>query len=141
MVFEIKKNFLYGTVRFRNVFFKTSNNYLMDKIDLFSRNKLFKVSFATSISKLIGFARQIFIAAAFGLEITYDAFNYATIIPGFLLIIIGGINGPLYNTIVATLTDLDQKKAGLILTRVSIKITIFLLILGIIVFLNSNLIN
>ena len=64
----------------------------------FLKNNVFSISFGTSLSKLAGCIRQIFIAAAFGVGITYDAFNYAYIIPGFLLIIIGGINGCLLYT-------------------------------------------
>ena len=56
----------------------------------FLKNSVFSISFGTSLSKLAGCIRQIFIAAAFGVGITYDAFNYAYIIPGFLLIIVGG---------------------------------------------------
>ena len=73
----------------------------------FLKNNVFSISFGTSLSKLAGCIRQIFIAAAFGIRITYDAFNYAYIIPGFLLIIIGGINGPLHNAVVAVLTPVS----------------------------------
>jgi putative peptidoglycan lipid II flippase len=76
----------------------------------FLKNNVFSISFGTSLSKLAGCIRQIFIAAAFGVGVTYDAFNYAYIIPGFLLIIIGGINGPLHNAVVAVLTTLNKKK-------------------------------
>ena len=76
----------------------------------FLKNNVFSISFGTSLSKLAGCIRQIFIAAAFGVGLTYDAFNYAYIIPGFLLIIIGGINGPLHNAVVAVLTQLNKKK-------------------------------
>ena len=76
----------------------------------FLKNSVFTISFGTSLSKLAGCIRQIFIAAAFGVGITYDAFNYAYIIPGFLLIIVGGINGPLHNAVVAVLTPLNKKK-------------------------------
>ena len=75
----------------------------------FLKNNVFSISFGTSLSKLTGCIRQIFIAAAFGVGVTYDAFNYAYIIPGFLLIIIGGINGPLHNAVVAVLTPLNKK--------------------------------
>ena len=93
-----------------------------------------------TLSKLAGFIRQIFIAAAFGIGITYDAYNYAYIIPGFILIIIGGINGPLHNAIVAVLTPLNSKKAGLILSRISIKLTFILFLLGLIIFLKATFI-
>ena len=64
------------------------------------KNNVASISFATSLSKIAGFIRQIFIAAAFGIGITYDAYNYAYIIPGILLIIIGGINGPLHLSLI-----------------------------------------
>ena len=47
----------------------------------FLKNNVFSISFGTSLSKLAGCIRQIFIAAAFGVGVTYDAFNYAYIVP------------------------------------------------------------
>ncbi len=106
------------------------------------KNNLVSISFATSLSKVAGFVRQIFIAAAFGIGITYDAFNYAYIIPGFLLIIIGGINGPLHNAVVAVITPLNKRDSGIVLTKVSIKLTLLFFIIGLIIFFNSgSLIN
>ena len=105
----------------------------------FLNNNVFSISFGTSLSKLAGCIRQIFIAAAFGVGVTYDAFNYAYIIPGFLLIIIGGINGPLHNAVVAVLTPLNKKNGGIVLTQVSIKLSILLLILAILIYSNANL--
>jgi peptidoglycan biosynthesis protein MviN/MurJ (putative lipid II flippase) len=37
--------------------------------------------------------RQQAIAAAFGVGAVVDAYNYAYVIPGFLLVLLGGING------------------------------------------------
>ncbi|MBO8220334.1 murein biosynthesis integral membrane protein MurJ [Prochlorococcus marinus] len=105
----------------------------------FLKNNVFSISFGTSLSKLAGCLRQILIAAAFGVGVTYDAFNYAYIIPGFLLIIIGGINGPLHNAVVAVLTPLDKKNGGIVLTQVSIKLSILLLFLAVLVYFNSGL--
>ena len=105
----------------------------------FLKNNVFSISFGTSLSKLAGCLRQVFIAAAFGVGITYDAFNYAYIIPGFLLIIIGGINGPLHNAVVAVLTPLNKKNGGIVLTQVSIKLSILLIGLAILIYLNSSL--
>ena len=103
------------------------------------KNNVVSISFATSLSKVAGFIRQIFIAAAFGIGITYDAYNYAYIIPGFLLIIIGGINGPLHNAVVAVITPLKRREGALVLTKVSIKLTLLFFILGVIVYFNSGL--
>jgi len=104
------------------------------------KNNVVSISIATSLSKVAGFLRQIIIAAAFGIGITYDAFNYAYIIPGFLLVIIGGINGPLHNAVVAVIAPLNKRDGGIVLTKVGIKLTILFLIVGLIVFLNSGLI-
>ncbi len=103
------------------------------------KNNVVSISFATSLSKVAGFLRQIFIAAAFGIGITYDAYNYAYIIPGFLLIIIGGINGPLHNAVVAVITPLKRREGALVLTKVSIKLTLLFFILGLIIYFNSGL--
>ena len=102
------------------------------------KNNVASISFATFLSKVAGFIRQIFIAAAFGIGITYDAYNYAYIIPGFLIIIIGGINGPLHNAVVAVLTPLKRREGALVLTKVSIKLTLLFFILGVVVYFNSG---
>ncbi len=102
------------------------------------KNNVVSISFATSLSKVAGFLRQIFIAAAFGIGITYDAFNYAYIIPGFLLVIIGGINGPLHNAVVAVITPLNKNDSRIVLTKVSIKLTLLFFLLGILVYFNSS---
>ena len=70
----------------------------------------------------------------------YDAYNYAYIIPGFLIIIIGGINGPLHNAVVAVLTPLEENRASRVLQNISLKIILLLLIISILIFLNTELI-
>ena len=90
------------------------------------KNNVFSISFGTAVSKLVGFAREAFIAAAFGIGITYDAFNFAYIIPGFFLIIIGGINGAYHNAVVSVLTPLNKKDSGILLTQEGIKLTLIL---------------
>ena len=105
----------------------------------FLKNNVFSISFGTSLSKLVGYVRQIFIAAAFGVGLTYDAFNYASIIPGFLLVVIGGINGPLHNAVVAVITPLNKKKGGIVLGQVSLKLTALLFVISILVYLNADL--
>ncbi len=106
----------------------------------FLRNNIFSISLGTTLSKFAGFIRQTFIAALFGVGLAYDAYNYAYIIPGFIIIIIGGINGPLHNSIVAVLTPIEEKRASQILQNIMIKIILFLSILGLLIFLNAELI-
>tara|TARA_Y100001933_G_C18998475_1_gene563579 strand:- start:543 stop:2135 length:1593 start_codon:yes stop_codon:yes gene_type:complete len=103
------------------------------------KNNIFSVSLGTILSKIAGFIRQILIAALFGIGFIYDSYNYAYIIPGFLIVIIGGINGPLHNSIVTVLTPLNDNKTSLILKNVGTKVILIFLFIGLIVFLNSNL--
>jgi putative peptidoglycan lipid II flippase len=61
------------------------------------------VAIATLLSKFLGLLRQIAIAAAFGNGTAYGAYNFAYVIPGFLLILLGGINGPFHSAIISVL--------------------------------------
>ena len=106
----------------------------------FFKNNIYSISIGTTLSKFAGFLRQIFIAALFGVGLAYDAYNYAYIIPGFLIVIIGGINGPLHNAVVAVLTPLEDNKASKIMQNISLKIILFLLIIALLIFLNAELI-
>lgn len=70
------------------------------------------VAVATLISKIFGLVRQQAIAAAFGVGVAADAYNYAYVIPGFLLILLGGINGPFHSAIVSVLTKRQKEEAA-----------------------------
>jgi putative peptidoglycan lipid II flippase len=63
---------------------------------------------ATTLSKGMGFLRQLLIAALFGSGPEYSAFAIAYVLPGFLLILLGGINGPFHSAIVSVL----KKRSG-----------------------------
>lgn len=67
------------------------------------------VAIATLLSKISGLLRQMAIAAAFGVGITVEAYNYAYIIPGFLFILLGGINGPFHSAIVSSIAKQKNK--------------------------------
>jgi putative peptidoglycan lipid II flippase len=70
------------------------------------------VAAATLISKVFGLIRQQAIAAAFGVGAAATAYSYAYIIPGFLLILLGGVNGPLHSAIVSVLAKRKQEEAA-----------------------------
>jgi putative peptidoglycan lipid II flippase len=70
------------------------------------------VAAATLISKVFGLVRQQAIAAAFGVGAAATAYSYAYIIPGFLLILLGGVNGPLHSAIVSVLAKRKQEEAA-----------------------------
>ncbi|NBD33684.1 MAG: murein biosynthesis integral membrane protein MurJ [Cyanobacteria bacterium] len=70
------------------------------------------VAIATLISKVFGLVREQVIAAAFGVGPVVNAYAYAYIIPGFLLILLGGINGPFHSALVSVLSRRDKSEAA-----------------------------
>jgi putative peptidoglycan lipid II flippase len=67
------------------------------------------VAIATLLSKVSGLLRQMAVAAAFGVGITVEAYQYAYIIPGFLFILLGGINGPFHSALVSGISKQKHK--------------------------------
>tara|TARA_B100000029_G_scaffold112755_1_gene104917 strand:+ start:2369 stop:3976 length:1608 start_codon:yes stop_codon:yes gene_type:complete len=76
------------------------------------------VTLGTGLSKVGGLARQLFIAGAFGVGAAYDAYNYAYVLPGFFLILLGGINGPFHNAIVTVLSRKGEEESSYILSAI-----------------------
>jgi putative peptidoglycan lipid II flippase len=94
------------------------------------------VAAATIISKIVGLIRQVAIGAAFGTDAIAEAYNFAYIVPGFLLILLGGINGPFYSAIVSVLAKRKKEEAaplvetmttlvGVVLLAVTILLAVF----------------
>lgn len=94
------------------------------------------VAAATIISKVVGLVRQVAIGAAFGTDAIAEAYNFAYIVPGFLLILLGGINGPFYSAIVSVLAKRKKEEAaplvetmttlvGVVLLAVTILLVVF----------------
>ena len=100
----------------------------------------FIVTLGTLASKFGGMTRQLVIAGAFGISSAYDAYNYAYIFPGFFLVLLGGINGPLHNSMVTLLTNKNKSESKLIFTSINTSLTLILLLLSILVFFSSDLI-
>jgi putative peptidoglycan lipid II flippase len=89
------------------------------------------VAVATLISKVFGLVRQQAIAAAFGVGVAVDAYNYAYVIPGFLLILLGGINGPFHSAIVSVLAKRDKSEAAPLVETVTTLVGGILLVVSI----------
>ena len=102
----------------------------------------FVVSLGTLLSKFGGMARQLVIAGAFGISAAYDAYNYSYIIPGFFLVLLGGINGPLHNSMVTLLADKNKVDSRLFINSINNILTLILLLISFFVFfLSDSLIN
>lgn len=89
------------------------------------------VAVATIISKLFGLFRQQAIAAAFGDGVVAGAYNFAYIIPGFLLILLGGINGPFHSAIVSVLAKRKREEVAPIVEAITTLVVGVLLLLTI----------
>lgn len=94
------------------------------------------VAVATLISKVFGLVRQQAIAAAFGSGPAFGAYNFAYVIPGFLLILLGGINGPFHSAIVSVLAKKKQEEvAPIVETITTLVVGILLLVtIGLVIF-------
>jgi len=77
------------------------------------------VAVATALSKVAGLVRQQAIAAAFGVGAAYDAYNYAYVLPGFLLILLGGINGPFHSAMVSVLARRPREDGAHVLAAIN----------------------
>jgi len=84
-------------------------------------------------------ARQLVIAGAFGISASYDAYNYAYILPGFFLVLLGGVNGPLHNSMVTLLANKNKVDSRLFINSINNILTLILLLISFLVFFSSDL--
>lgn len=91
------------------------------------------VAIATLVSKLFGFVRELVVSAAFGLGPVKNAYAYAYTIPGFLFVLIGGINGPFHSALVSILAKKDKSQAPAIVETVSTLVSILLLLVTVLI--------
>src|SRR5271156_3506038 len=92
------------------------------------------VALLSVFSKVIGLARDVVVARAYGTSVLADAYNFAYLFTGNILILFGGLGGPFHSATVAVLTpSKDKKEAGALILQVSIITSIILSILMILV--------
>jgi putative peptidoglycan lipid II flippase len=77
------------------------------------------VAAATLLSKLFGLFRQQAIAAAFGVGVVADAYNYAYVIPSFFFVLLGGINGPFHSAIVSVVSKRKREEIAPLIETIS----------------------
>lgn len=85
------------------------------------------VAAATLISKVFGLVRQQAIAAAFAVGPVADAYNFAYVIPGFLLVLLGGINGPFHSAIVSVVAKRRREDIGPLVETISTLVSLMLI--------------
>jgi putative peptidoglycan lipid II flippase len=90
------------------------------------------VAIATLVSKFAGLLRETAIAAEFGVGAEVDAYNYAYLIPGFLFILLGGINGPFHSSIISVLAKRPQEEAAQLVETINTLVGGLLLIMAVV---------
>ncbi|MFN9547870.1 MAG: murein biosynthesis integral membrane protein MurJ [Cyanobacteriota bacterium] len=96
------------------------------------------VALATALSKVAGLVRQQVIAAAFGVGAAYDAYNYAYVLPGFLLILLGGINGPFHSAMVSVLARRPRQESAYILAAINTLVGTALIVITLLLLLAAD---
>jgi putative peptidoglycan lipid II flippase len=96
------------------------------------------VAVATIISKLAGLFRQQAIGAAFAVGPVADAYSFAYIIPGFLLILLGGINGPFHSAIVSVVARQERKDTAALLEAINTLVGLILIAVSVGLFLLAS---
>ena len=97
--------------------------------------KLFKIAgfvgIITVISKIFGLLRDLVIAKFYGTTITADAYNFAYLLTGNALILLGGLGGPFHSATIATLTKIkdNAKESGSFLIKIFISTFLILLLI------------
>ncbi|MEO0755932.1 MAG: murein biosynthesis integral membrane protein MurJ [Cyanobacteria bacterium J06648_16] len=96
------------------------------------------VAIATLISKLFGLIRQQAIAAAFSIGPVADAYGLAYVIPGFLMVLLGGINGPFHSAIVSVVARRKKSDIAPLVETITTIVGLGLLILTVLVVLFAS---
>ena len=96
------------------------------------------VAIATLISKIFGLVREQIVAAAFGVGPVVNAYAYAYVIPGFLLILLGGINGPFHSALVSVLAKRKQKDAAPLIETITTLVSCILLFVTVILVIYAD---
>jgi putative peptidoglycan lipid II flippase len=94
------------------------------------------VAIATLISKLFGLFREQAIAAAFGVGAVVNAYAYAYVVPGFLFVLLGGINGPFHSALVSVLAKKEREEAAPLVETITtyVSLILFLVTIGLMIF-------
>ncbi len=100
-----------------------------------ANRKLFKIAgfvgIITIISKVFGLVRDLVVAKVFGTTITADAYNFAYLLTGNALVLLGGLGGPFHSATISTLTKLkdNAKESGSFLIKICLSTFLVLLLI------------
>ncbi|KAH7296149.1 hypothetical protein KP509_26G011200 [Ceratopteris richardii] len=96
------------------------------------------IGLATFLSKALGLFRETLLAAVYGVGPVMTAFSYSSILPGFFMAILGGINGPLQITMLNFISKCEENEGRVLLEKVSTAIFLICGGLSVVMFLCSS---
>lgn len=77
------------------------------------------VALLTVLSKLVGLLRDIIVAREYGTSIIADAYNYAYLFTGNILILFGGLGGPFHSSTVSIVNpQKDNRDSGILVCQI-----------------------
>ena len=93
------------------------------------------VALVTFLSKFIGLARDIAILTVFGTSNLTDAYYFAYLVTGNILVLFGGLGGPFHSAAVSIITpEKDKESTGVLISQILVSTAVFLTLVSIIIF-------
>lgn len=94
------------------------------------------VAILTVLSKFAGLARDIVVSRAFGQGVITDAYQFAYLLTGNILILFGGLGGPFHSSVVAIVTPKkDDPEVGKLVGQILAITVLILLVASVVIFL------
>lgn len=114
------------------------------KLNVMPNRKLFKIAgfvgIITVISKIFGLIRDLVIAKVYGTTITADAYNFAYLLTGNALVLLGGLGGPFHSATISILTKIkdNAKESGSFLIKILLSTFVVLTLITLVVLYYKN---
>lgn len=113
-----------------------------------SNRKLFKIAGIVGIiilvSKTFGLLRDLVIANVYGTSMTADAYNFAYLLTGNILVLIGGLGGPFHSATITILTRIkdNAKQSGSFLIKIfAVTFVVLALVTVVVVYFKEQIIH
>jgi putative peptidoglycan lipid II flippase len=98
------------------------------------------VAALTVLSKCAGLIRDMVVLSAYGTTVLADAYNYAYLFTGNILVLFGGLGGPFHSATVTTLTPKkDAPGSGVLMTQVMVATFLILAVVAVLLYVLAPL--
>jgi putative peptidoglycan lipid II flippase len=99
------------------------------------------VAILTVVSKVMGFVRDVIVAEVFGTSAIADAYNYAYLYTGNVLVLFGGLGGPFHSATVPILSrEKGKPESGQLMAQVLVATTLLLSVVAALMFISAPMV-